>query len=85
MTINGKLRDEKLQYDINRGATNISTLSYEYLTSEEILPSNQRQITKQAKFTYSSLGKAFQKQTKTIEDQREKQIKGIKDNKKTTR
>ena len=91
MTINGKLRDEKLQYDINRGATNISTLSsgkidrYEYLTSEEILPSNQRQITKQAKFTYSSLGKAFQKQTKTIEGQREKQIKGIKDNKKTTR
>ena len=49
------------------------------------MPSNQRQITKQAKFTYSSLGKAFQKQTKTIEDQREKQIKGIKDNKKTTR
>ena len=47
------------------------------------MPSNQRQITKQAKFTYSSLGKAFEKQTKTIEDQREKQIRGIKGNKKT--
>ena len=47
------------------------------------MPSNQRQITKQAKFTYSSLGKVFEKQTKTIEDQREKQIRGIKGNKKT--
>ena len=47
------------------------------------MPSNQRQITKQAKFTYSSLGKDFEKQTKTIEDQREKQIRGIKGNKKT--
>ena len=46
------------------------------------MPSNQSQITKQAKFTYSSLGKAFEKQTKTIEDQREKQIRGIQDNKK---
>ena len=46
------------------------------------MPSNQRQITKQGKFTYSSLGKAFEKQTKTIEDQREKQIRGIQDNKK---
>ena len=35
-----------------------------------------------AKFTYSPLGKAFEKQTKTIEDQGEKQIKAIEDNKK---
>ena len=40
---------------------------YEYLTGEEILPSNQKQMIKQAKYTYSSLGKAFEKQTKTIE------------------
>ena len=33
----------------------------------------------QAKFTYSPLGKAFEKQTKTIEDQGEKQIKAIQD------
>ena len=41
---------------------------YEYLTGEDILPSNQQQIIEQAKFTYSPLGKAFEKQTKTIED-----------------
>ena len=41
----------------------------ECLTGEEILPSNQKQVIEQAKFTYSPLGKVFQKQTKTIEDQ----------------
>ena len=45
------------------------TDKYEYLTSEEILPSNQQQIIEQAKFNYSPLGKAFEKQIKTIEDQ----------------
>ena len=35
--------------------------TYEYLTGEEILLSNQRQILEQAKFTYSPLGKAFEK------------------------
>ena len=75
MTINDQIRDEKLQYDINRKAAEISALSsgkidkYEYLTGKEILPSNQKQIIEQAKFTYSSLGKAFEKQIKTIEDQ----------------
>ena len=70
--------------DINAEAAKISTLSsgkinkYEYLTGEEILPSNQQQIIEQAKFTYSQLGKAFEKQTKTIEDQREKQIDALK-------
>ena len=68
MTIEDQIKDEKLQYDINREAAKISTLSlgiidkYEYLTGEEILPSNQQQIVEQAKFTYSSLGKAFEKQ-----------------------
>ena len=88
MTIEDQIKDEKLQYDINREAAKISALSsgkidkYEYLTGEEILPSNQQQIIEQAKFTYSPLGKAFEKQTKTIEDQGEKQIKSIQDNKK---
>ena len=45
------------------------------------MPSNQQQIIEQAKFTYSPLGKAFEKQTKTIKDQGEKQIKAIQDNK----
>ena len=52
---------------------------YEYLTGEEILPSNQQQIIEQARFTYSPLGKAFEKQIKTIGDQGEKQIKAIQD------
>ena len=75
MTIDDQIRDEKLQYDINREAAKISALSsgkidkYEYLTGEEILPSNQRKIIEQAKFTYSPLGKAFEKQIKTIKDQ----------------
>ena len=63
-----------MQYDINREAAKICALSsgklhkYEYLTGEDILPSNQQQIIEQAKFTYSPLGKAFNKQIKTIED-----------------
>ena len=63
MTINDQIRDEKLQYNINREATKISALSsgkihkYEYLTGEDILPSYQQQIIEQARFTYSPLGK----------------------------
>ena len=72
MIICDQIRDEKLQYDINREAAEISAFlsgkidKYEYLTAEEILPSNQKQIIEQAKFTYSSLGKAFGKK-KAIE------------------
>ena len=75
MTIDDYIRNEKLQYDINREAAKISALSsgkIEYLTGEEILPSKQKQIIEEARFTYSPLGKAFEKQTKTIEDQGEK-------------
>ena len=80
MTIEDQIKDEKLQYDINREAAKISALSsgkldkYEYLTGEEILPSNQQQLIQQAKFNYSPLGKAFEKQRKTTEDQGEKQV-----------
>ena len=58
MTVADKVRDEKLPYDINREAVKISALSsakidkYEYLTDEEILPSAQRKVIEQAKFTY---------------------------------
>ena len=75
MTIDEKIRDEKLQHDINREAAKISVLSsnkihkHEYLTGEEILPSSNQQIIEQDRFTYSPLGKAFEKQIKTIEDQ----------------
>ena len=78
MTINDLIRDEKLQYGVNREAAKISSKlssnfsKYEYLTGKDILPSNQQQIIEQSKFTYSSLGKAFEKQIKTIEDQGKK-------------
>ena len=45
------------------------------LQVKKIFLSNQKQIIRQAKFIYSPLGKAIEKQTKTIEDQGEKQIK----------
>ena len=83
MAIEDKIKDEKLQYDINREAAKISALSsgkidkYEYLTGEEILPSNQQQIIQQATFTYSPLGKTFEKQIKSIEDQGNKQVEAL--------
>ena len=84
MTINDQIRDKKLQYDINKEAAKISALSsknfhkYEYLTGEDILPSNQQQIIEETKFTYSRLGKAFEKQIKTIEQQGKKQVDPLK-------
>ena len=44
MTTNDKIRDKKLQYDINIAEAKLSALSsgkidnYEYLTGEEIVP-----------------------------------------------
>ena len=84
MTMEDQIKDEKLQYDINRETAKLSALSsgkidkYEDPTGEEILPSNQQQIIEQAKFTYSPLGKAFEKQTQTIEDQGKKQADALK-------
>ena len=83
MTINDKIRDEKLQYGINREGAKISALSSgkthkdEYLTGEDILPFNQQQIIEQARFTYTPLGKAFEKQIKTIEDHCKKQVDAL--------
>ena len=67
MTVDDKIRDEKLQCDINREVAKISAQAlgkidkYEYLTGKEILPSNQRQIIEQAKFSYSPLGRSRRK------------------------
>ena len=72
MVIDDQIRDEKLKYNINREAAKISVLlskkfnKYEYLTGEEILPTNQKQIIEQARFTYSPLGKAFEKKKKKL-------------------
>ena len=70
MTINDQIRDEKLRHDINREAAKLSDLSsgkihkYEYLTGEDILPSNQQQIIEQATYLQAaiclfSFGKSF--------------------------
>ena len=59
MTIDYQIRDEKLQCDVKREAAKVPALSskkfnkYEYLTGEEILPSNQKQMIEQVKVTYS--------------------------------
>ena len=85
MAIDHQIRDEKLQYNICREAPKIAALSsnkfnkYEYLTGEEILPSNYKQMIQQAKFTYYPLCKAFEKQIKTIEEQEKKQTEALKE------
>ena len=72
MTIDHQYRDKALQYDINREAAKIFVLSsgkidkYEYLTSEEILPYNQKRIIEQAKFTYSLLVKLLKNKQKQL-------------------
>ena len=67
MTIDSKIWNEKLLYDINKKSGEID--KYEYFMGEEIIPSDQRREIEQAKFTYSPIGKALEKQIKTIEDQ----------------
>ena len=83
MTIDDQIKDEKVQYNINRETAKISALSSgklhkcEHLTVEDILPSSNQQIIEQARFTYSPLGKAFNKQIKTIEKQGKKQVDAL--------
>ena len=83
MRIDNKIKDKKLQFDINREAAKIPAISsgkidkYEYLLGKEVLPSDQSRIMEQAKFIYSPLCKTFEKQIKTIEDRGKKQIKAL--------
>ena len=83
MTIDDKIRDEKLKYDIHREAAKVSAPSpgkidkYEFLTREERLPFDQNTIIEQAKFNYSPLGKAFEIEIKTIKDQDLKQVQAL--------
>ena len=84
MTTDDKIKDEKLQHDIDKEAAKILALSsgkidqYEYLTGEEILTYNQSRIIEQSKCIYSPLGKAFEKQIKAIEGQGIKQVEALK-------
>ena len=80
MLIDDKIKDEKLQQDVNREAAKISVSSsdkfdkYEYLIDEEALLSGLSRIIEQANFIYFPIGKAFEKHIKTIEDQLIKEV-----------
>ena len=82
--IHDKITDEKLQHDIIREAANVPGLpsgkidKNQYPPGEEILTSDYYRLIEQAKFAYSSLGKAFEKQIRTIEGQRRKQVEPLK-------
>ena len=75
MAIDDKMKDEKLQYKINREAAKISPLSSDktdkiiYLTGKQILAPDQSRVIEQDKFTYSPLEKALEIETKTIKYQ----------------
>ena len=81
MTIGNKIKDEKLKYDINRETAKISALSsrkvdkYDTLTGGKILPPDRRRVIEQVKFTYSPLGKAFEKQTKQLKNKKKNKLK----------
>ena len=67
MIIDDKIRDEKLQNNINREALLSRRIDkYEYLTGEKILPYDQSRITEQAKFTYSSLKNLWKNKQKQL-------------------
>ena len=71
--------------DINKESATILPLSsgkidtYKFFKGQKILPSDQRRVIEQAKFTCSHLEKTVEKQRKTTEDQGEKQRKTIGD------
>ena len=81
MKIDDKIGDKTLQQGIKREAAKISALSsdiidkYQYLEGEEIIPLDESRLLEQDKFSYSPLGKAFEKQIKTTEDQGKKKLK----------
>ena len=84
MKTDDMIRDEKLQHDVNRDVAEVSVFSSgkidqcEYLTGEEILPTNRRQIIEQVKLTYFLLGNALEKQTgKQVCDYESKQVESI--------
>ena len=87
MTVHDKIRDEKLQYNINKEAAEVPALSsgkidkYKYFTGEKMLPLDQSRVTAPTKFTYYHLGKVLEsgarKEIKSIEDAAKKQTKAI--------
>ena len=68
MAVNDMIRDKNCNMILTEKQEKISILpsgkihKYEYLTGEEILPSNLRQTIERAMFVYFPLEKAFEKQ-----------------------
>ena len=77
MTIDNKIKNEILQYDLNREVAKILALSSGKIDNIEILPSDQSRTIKLAKFTYSPFSKAFEKQIKANEEQGKKQVEAL--------
>ena len=81
MTIDNKIKDVKLRYDMNKNHQHyhqVKLIDMNAPRSQEILPSDHSRMIEQAKFTYSSLRKAFEKRIKIIKDPRNKQVEGLK-------
>ena len=76
--LDDKIKAEKITHDLGKEAAKISALKsgdidkYQYLTDQEIIPSGQEAALSMARFEYSPLGKALEKQTKTIQEESEK-------------
>ena len=66
-------KQQKYQYYRQVKLININILQVKYYYTS--LLSGQSRITKQTKFTYSPLGKGFEKQIKSIEEQGKIQVK----------
>ena len=78
MTVDDKIKDEKLKCKIKREATKIIAFSAGKFNEYEYFRGEESRITKQAKFTSSPLEKAFEKPIKTIKDQGIKQVEALK-------
>ena len=85
MTIDDQIKDEKLQYNINREAAKISALSHQvkiinasFLQVKKYYYLIKKRIIEQINFTNTPLGKAFEKQIKTIAYQGIKQVEALK-------
>ena len=78
ITVDERIRDEKLRYDINREASKLSALllgkinKYEYVRAEKTLPLDQSRIIEKAKFIYLPVEKACKKQSKVVNNHRDK-------------
>lgn len=78
ITVDERIRDEKLRYDINREASKLSALllgkinKYEYVRAEKTLPLDQSRIIEKAKFIYPPVEKACKKQSKVVNNHRDK-------------